>query len=287
MTTPRKAPARKAAPRKRTAAAKSKAAAQPAAVESTAAADPTPDADPASGVLAALSRLYPKGSALFVFTATDGTKIPFPKFSTVPQPPRSFFWQLYQLEPLFQGFEWMKRAGVPMEIQAIAVEFPEADYDRLFDEWFADSQLTAGGIGALTRAIAAHWHAVERDLIELGKDEDFDAGRLGMAKLGSIVLAAQPGTAVYHAVNEGWTPEAHLLANQLEQRAGLLNMARRMPRTGVPAETPQPPPTNPRRVDSWDSLPLEEFERLRQANYAQGPAPSRKPRGRVSQPRRR
>jgi len=109
-----------------------------------------------------------------------------------------------------------------------------------------------------------------------------------MAKLGSIVLAAQPGTAVYHAANEGWTPEAHLLANLLEHRAGLLSMARRMPRAGVPAEPPQPPKkVNPRRIDSWDALPLEDFERLRRENYAKGEAQSRKPKGRASNPKRR
>lgn len=143
----------------------------------------------------------------------------------------------------------------------------------------------SGGIGALTRAVGGHWHAVQRDLIQLGKDEDFDAGRLPVSKLGSIVLAAQPGTATYHALNGGWTPEAHLLANQLEQRAGLLDVTRRTPRPTVADEPAQPKPANPNRVVPFDSLPIEEFERLRAANYARGKSRGRKPRGRASRPK--
>lgn len=51
----------------------------------------------------------------------------------------------------------------------------------------------------LTRVIADHWHAVERDLLALG----FHASDLGTAKLSiweliSIVVAAPPNSAVYH-----------------------------------------------------------------------------------------
>lgn len=95
-----------------------------------------------------------------------------------------------------------------------------------------------------------------------------------MRKLGSIIIGAQPGTAVHHALHGGWTPEAHLLANQLEQRAGVLDVQRRIPRPGVPLEAPQPRPTPSNRL-TFDALPLDEFERLRQANYAKGPAKSR------------
>ncbi|WP_285033871.1 hypothetical protein [Mycolicibacterium sp. lyk4-40-TYG-92] len=100
-------------------------------------ADDTPTA---SGMADALSKLYPKGTPVWVFTAADGTEIPFPKFSTVPTPDRAFFWQLYQMDTMFQGFEWMRYAGVPAEIQAIAVQLPEMDYQGLFDGWFADAK---------------------------------------------------------------------------------------------------------------------------------------------------
>lgn len=90
-----------------------------------------------------------------------------------------------------------------------------------------------------------------------------------------MVLAAHPGTAVYHARYGGWTREAHLLASQMEQRAGLVDLSRRMPREGVAAEPPKAQPRNPNRIDSWDSYSIEEFERMRAANYALGPAPSK------------
>ncbi|MFD7247774.1 hypothetical protein ACFV6Y_38235 [Streptomyces massasporeus] len=88
-------------------------------------------------------------------------------------------------------------------------------------------------------------------------------------------MAAQPGTAVYHAQNEGWTREGHLLAAQMEQQAGLLDVTRRMPRAGVPEEPPKAKAVNPNRIDSWDSYSIEEFERMRAENYAKGRAPSR------------
>lgn len=123
-----------------------------------------------------------------------------------------------------------------------------------------------------------HRHAVERDLIQLGKDEEFDAGLLPLRKLVAIVLAAQPGTSTYHARHDGWTPEGHLLASQLEHQAGLVDVTRRVPRQGVKAEAPRERarPANPNRLDSWDTHTLEEFERLRAENYAKGQAPTRR-----------
>lgn len=135
---PRKAPARKAAAPKRKAAPASTGAVQ------TEAAPAAPDATTASGMADALSKLYPKGTPVWVFTAADGTEIPFPKFSSVPPPDRAFFWQLYQMDTMFQGFEWMRYAAVPDEIQAIAVQLPEKDYQALFDGWFDAAKLTAG-----------------------------------------------------------------------------------------------------------------------------------------------
>lgn len=138
MTAAKKAPAKRAPAKK--AAAKTAAAAAPAAEEPAAAAPQAAPANPA-GPLAAF---YPKDAELYLFTTDDGAVIPFPKFATLPPPPRAFYWQLYQLEPIFQGFEWMRYAGVPTEVQAVAVRLPETQYQALFDGWFDDAQLTAG-----------------------------------------------------------------------------------------------------------------------------------------------
>lgn len=53
-------------------------------------------------------------------------------------------------------------------------------------------------------------------------------------------------------------------------------MTRRLPRQGVPEQQPKAKPVNPKRIDSWESLPIEEFERLRAENYAKGPSPTRR-----------
>lgn len=98
--------------------------------------------------------------------------------------------------------------------------------------------------------MAGQWRAVERDLIVLDRDIQFDRGTLPLGKLCSIVLGAPPGSAVHHS------------------RHGSVAIP-------APARAPAPPrPTNPGVLD-FDAMPLEDFERLRQANYATGPAPSR------------
>ncbi|QBP29677.1 tail assembly chaperone [Mycobacterium phage Typha] len=149
MTTPaKKTTARKAAPRKQS--PKKKAASTNPEVEAdqteAAAVDTSKDAETKAHleVLNALKKLYPKGTEFFVFTAEDGTMIPLPRFTQVPQPDRAFFWRIYQMDAMFQGFEWMRHAKVPTEIQAIIVELGAKDYDQMFDDWFADAQLTAG-----------------------------------------------------------------------------------------------------------------------------------------------
>lgn len=44
-------------------------------------------------------------------------------------------------------------------------------------------------------------------------------------------------------------------------------------------------PVDDNRAVTFDSMPLDEFERRRAANYARGRSPGRKPRGRVSRPK--
>lgn len=141
MTAPNKAAPRKTAKKK---------AAAPAAEQTEASADedtstaPAAEETPAAPAAGGLDGFYPKGTDLYTFTTKSGVKIPFPRFANLPTPNRAFFWRLYGLEPVFQGFEWMRYAAVPDEIQAVAVELPDDEYDALFDGWFADAQLSAG-----------------------------------------------------------------------------------------------------------------------------------------------
>jgi hypothetical protein len=55
----------------------------------------------------------------------------------------------------------------------------------------------------------------------------------------SFVLGAEPSSALGQAVCEGWTATDHLLANMMEQHAGLISLDRRYPRPGLP-EAPEP-----------------------------------------------
>ncbi|WP_396902691.1 hypothetical protein [Mycolicibacterium sp.] len=130
-------PAKKAAPRK--------AARKAAPRKAEAAAAPLPaDAKLDEAPAAAGASLYPKGIELFEWTSpTNGIKIVFPKITTR-QPDRVFFWKLYQLEPVFQGFEWMAEYQVPMPVQALAISLPDVEYQMLFDAWFAESGMNAG-----------------------------------------------------------------------------------------------------------------------------------------------
>lgn len=126
-----------------------------------------------------------------------------------------------------------------------------------------------------------HWHAVQRDLLALGfraKDIGTD---LSLDEFASIVLAPPANSSVFLAVG-GWTKEAHLIATQMEQSEGLIEVQRRVPRPGVPEEPPIQK-RNPRRVDSFDAMTLEEFERLRAENYARTPPTQ----GRVIGPEKR
>lgn len=128
MTAPRKSAPRKAAAKK-------------VAVKAPAA--DSADAVPAAPTGKVGAELYPKGLELFTFKAESGVEIVFPVITTRTQS-RAFHWQLYNLPPEVRGFEWMREYEVPLEIQALAVDLPDKEYDALFDAWFAGAGLTAG-----------------------------------------------------------------------------------------------------------------------------------------------
>lgn len=128
-TTARKSSPRKAAAKKATA---------------PAAADAPVDEKKEAPAPAGAPSPYPEGTALFEHTTTDGYVVKFPKFSAIDPPTRQFWWALYQLDEMFQGFEWMNWAGVPKDIQALVVSLPDDEYKAVFDAWFDDSKLTAG-----------------------------------------------------------------------------------------------------------------------------------------------
>lgn len=120
--------AKKAAPRK--------AAPKSAVVE-------TSPAAPAAGD-SLLAGLYPKDADLWWYTARNGTRIPFPRYSTVTAPTRAFWRRLYGLDEVFQAFEWMRWAGVPEPVQALTDQLDDDEYESMFNAWFQDADLTSG-----------------------------------------------------------------------------------------------------------------------------------------------
>jgi hypothetical protein len=57
-----------------------------------------------------------------------------------------FFWELDELDPMHQSFRYMRRAGVPRDIQRRVVRLPDEEMGRLFRAWFMGI-ITPQGMG--------------------------------------------------------------------------------------------------------------------------------------------
>lgn len=122
------APAKKATPRKK--------AAKAVATEA-------PDGAAAGSPAPAGASLYPAGTPLFEYQTKSGLKVAFPKI-TSRELSRQFWWSIYKLDPVFQGFAWMDEFNVPAGLQALVVALPDDEYEALFDAWYSDAGLTPG-----------------------------------------------------------------------------------------------------------------------------------------------
>ncbi len=133
----------------------------------------------------------------------------------------------------------------------------------------------------LTRIMCQHWHAVERDLLDLNWYRDENDGRIKHMLTGSeitlwqlisVVVAAPPGTAVYHAETRRgpFTPEAQLMQNLSEQHAGLIDVDRRYQRPGVDSDFRPPRRGTMEALPNYkgvalEALPVDEHQaKLRQ-----------------------
>lgn len=86
-------------------------------------------------------------------------------------------------------------------------------------------------------AIGSHWHAVQRDLLSLGlRAADMFTPKITASEVLSIIVAAPPGSSVRYAVDAGWSLTDHILATDLEHRAGFIDLPGRMVRPGVADE---------------------------------------------------
>jgi len=77
---------------------------------------------------------------VYVFRPSDGTSpIVFPAILEV-RPTQKFFWTIYNLNEMFQAFEWMKLADVPRSIQELVMNLGERSMEEqaeFFRGWFA------------------------------------------------------------------------------------------------------------------------------------------------------
>lgn len=111
---------------------------------------------------------------------------------------------------------------------------------------------------------------MQLDVLRLGFRKADIFTTLAVEEMVAIATAAPPGSAVYHALNEGWTITDHLLATMAEQQGGLVTLQNRMMRPGVTDIRPSRPPSvrdhsKPVvRVD-FDVNSVDEFERRRAA----------------------
>jgi hypothetical protein len=104
--------------------------------------------------------------------------------------------------------------------------------------------------------------ALDRDL----RCDGIDFDSLGWRGLWAYIVAAPPGTAIYHARNEGWTIADHIAAEELYElrklawRYTAIHFERgknepfpeRIPRPGVPAPEKYDGPT-------WETATIEDI----------------------------
>jgi hypothetical protein len=79
--------------------------------------------------------------------AGGGDPIVLPHIDTV-KTSQAFFAKIYDLNPMFQGFEWLMLAGVPKAIRLRVAALGDTDPDeqnRLYQSWFAPMSAPTGG----------------------------------------------------------------------------------------------------------------------------------------------
>lgn len=120
----------------------------------------------------------------------------------------------------------------------------------------------------LGRVIGKHWHALARDVLALGYRPSDILTELTLADMVSIVVGAGPNTSVRYFLDEGWSREAHLLANMQEGQAGLANLDQPYQRPGN--EQRQSAPTGFFQADEMTWEEMDERNKKRYGAADQG-----------------
>jgi hypothetical protein len=127
----------------------------------------------------------------------------------------------------------------------------------------------------LARVIHQHWHAVQRDLLYTPRMQTpcprrHIFTRFTVDEMISVAVHAPTGSAVFHAVNSGYTLTDHLLATMYEHQAGLVRPNTRIERPGVSDVRPSTPANvndhnSPVKRITFDVMTIDELEARRRA----------------------
>jgi hypothetical protein len=126
----------------------------------------------------------------------------------------------------------------------------------------------------LARVVGDYWHALVRDVMEMGYRADDILTELNVCEIASIVLGAGPTTAVRYFLDQGWSREAHLLANLTESNAGMATLQQPYQRPGLDQRPQEYGEVTPGKaalkanVMTWDEM--DKLEKDRAAAAASG-----------------
>ena len=114
----------------------------------------------------------------------------------------------------------------------------------------------------VTHVVGRYWPAVVRDVLGLGYRAKDIFTELTLEEMVAIVNAAPPASAIRDALEQGWSREAHLLANLTEQGAGLVALPEPYDRPGLDGRAPVPPAAVSNGVIQAETMTWEQMDAL-------------------------
>lgn len=88
---------------------------------------------------------YPEGVQYFSYQPKDGSAPILLAINGFDPPDKVWHFDIAQLPVLTQTWKWMDKAKVPKHIQRQAQMLPDAEYFKMFDEWFEVMKALRGG----------------------------------------------------------------------------------------------------------------------------------------------
>ena len=118
----------------------------------------------------------------------------------------------------------------------------------------------------LAHVVGECWHALVRDVIAMGFRRQDMFTTLDLSDMIAIVVGAPPTSSIRYFLDQGWSREAHLLANMQEQNAGMGQLQEPYPRPGI--EQREPDPMQKAGFFPMEAMTWEEADRRDAARYA-------------------